>query len=416
MKKQSKKTASAPQPKPRFLLRHPLILPTVIFVSLFFSGLIAFVALGGSTQGARDAFIVDVFVDGEQRTVTTRADTVGELMERLELNLADEDIVEPARDEPIIEDDTQVNVYRSRPVQIIEGDRVITTISAQQSPRLIAEDAGIDLVTEDEITPVIESRDVLESGVSERFAIKRSIPVKLSLYGVLKPVRTTADDVASFLSEQGISPGEDDEVQPARGAAIKKDLLIAVNRPGILTEAIEVPIPYDVEIKDDSSIQAGQVQLERAGEDGVRAVVYELTVDDEGNEVSRRELQTVTVKQPVTEVRLRGTKIVVPTFNPGVSVSGDKAALMAAAGIAASDYAYVDFIISKESGWRPGAVNSYSGAYGLCQALPGSKMASAGADWRTNPVTQLRWCSGYAAGRYGGWAGAYSAWLVQSWW
>ncbi len=392
------------------------MLPTAIFVGLFFSGLILFVALGGSTQGARDAFIVDVYVDGQQRTVTTRADTVGELMERLDLNLVDEDIVEPARSELILEDDTQVNVYRSRPVQIIEGDRVITAISAQQSPRLIAEDAGIDLVTEDEIAPAEEEREVLESGVSERFVIKRSVPVKLSLYGVLKPVRTTANDVAGFLSEQGISPAEDEEVQPARGAPIEPDLLIAVNRPGILTEAVEEPIPYDVDIKDDDSIRAGQIQVQKAGEDGVKAVVYEITTDEDGEELSRKELQTVIVKKPVSEVRLRGTKIVTPSFNPGVSVAGDKAALMSAAGIASSDYAYVDYIISKESGWRPGAVNSYSGAYGLCQSLPASKMASAGSDYRTNPVTQLRWCSGYASGRYGSWASAYNAWLAQNWW
>jgi len=89
---------------------------------------------------------------------------------------------------------------------------------------------------------------------------------------------------------------------------------------------------------------------------------------------------------------------------------------MAAAGIAESDYPYVDYIVTRESGWRPGAVNSSSGAYGLCQSLPASKMASAGADYLTNPVTQLRWCAGYASARYGGWQGAYNAWLVQHWW
>ena len=88
---------------------------------------------------------------------------------------------------------------------------------------------------------------------------------------------------------------------------------------------------------------------------------------------------------------------------------------MAAAGIAASDYVYVDYIVTKESNWRPGAYNAGSGAYGLCQSLPASKMASAGADYLTNPVTQLIWCNGYSQ-RYGGWQGAYNAWLAQGWW
>jgi SLT domain-containing protein len=55
---------------------------------------------------------------------------------------------------------------------------------------------------------------------------------------------------------------------------------------------------------------------------------------------------------------------------------------------------------NKESGWRVNAANS-SGAYGIPQALPGSKMASAGADWETNPATQIAWGMGYIAGRYG---------------
>ena len=62
------------------------------------------------------------------------------------------------------------------------------------------------------------------------------------------------------------------------------------------------------------------------------------------------------------------------------------------------------------------AENASSGAYGLCQALPATKMASAGADWRDNPVTQLKWCHGYAIGRYGTWRAAYNFWLANHWW
>ena len=58
-------------------------------------------------------------------------------------------------------------------------------------------------------------------------------------------------------------------------------------------------------------------------------------------------------------------------------------------------------IVERESRWRVDAVNRRSGAYGLPQALPGSKMARYGSDWRTNPVTQLRWMAGYVHGRYG---------------
>ena len=55
----------------------------------------------------------------------------------------------------------------------------------------------------------------------------------------------------------------------------------------------------------------------------------------------------------------------------------------------------------KESNWRYTARNPSSGAYGIPQSLPGSKMASAGADWQTNPATQIKWGLGYIAARYG---------------
>ncbi|MFE7845083.1 lytic transglycosylase domain-containing protein [Microbacterium sp. NPDC057407] len=62
---------------------------------------------------------------------------------------------------------------------------------------------------------------------------------------------------------------------------------------------------------------------------------------------------------------------------------------------------------NKESGWRVNAYNASSGAYGIPQALPGNKMATAGADWETNPATQISWGLGYIGGRYGSPCGAW---------
>ncbi|WP_030623162.1 transglycosylase SLT domain-containing protein [Streptomyces sclerotialus] len=72
-------------------------------------------------------------------------------------------------------------------------------------------------------------------------------------------------------------------------------------------------------------------------------------------------------------------------------------------------------IVDHESGWNYKAVNASSGAYGLVQALPGSKMASAGADWQTNPATQIKWGLGYMNDRYGSPCGAWSFWQANSW-
>ena len=90
---------------------------------------------------------------------------------------------------------------------------------------------------------------------------------------------------------------------------------------------------------------------------------------------------------------------------------------MQAAGIAASDYGYVDYIIDHESGWGVTKSNyAGSGAYGLGQALPASKMAKFGADYMTDPVTQLRWANAYAVGSYGSWANAYNHWITRHSW
>uniref|UniRef100_UPI002F90BACE aggregation-promoting factor C-terminal-like domain-containing protein n=1 Tax=Streptomyces melanogenes TaxID=67326 RepID=UPI002F90BACE len=72
-------------------------------------------------------------------------------------------------------------------------------------------------------------------------------------------------------------------------------------------------------------------------------------------------------------------------------------------------------IVSHESGWDHTATNSSSGAYGLVQALPASKMASAGADWKTNPATQIKWGLDYMNDRYGSPVGAWNFWQTHHW-
>ncbi|MEV7902221.1 lytic transglycosylase domain-containing protein [Streptomyces anulatus] len=83
--------------------------------------------------------------------------------------------------------------------------------------------------------------------------------------------------------------------------------------------------------------------------------------------------------------------------------------------LSGDQYACLDRLIHRESGWNHRATNPSSGAYGLMQALPGSKMSSAGADWRTNPVTQIRWGLSYISSRYGNPCGAWNFWQQNRW-
>lgn len=95
----------------------------------------------------------------------------------------------------------------------------------------------------------------------------------------------------------------------------------------------------------------------------------------------------------------------------GGKPSGSHKNWLAEAGFKPSDFGYITYIVDHESNWDPKATNPESGAYGLPQSLPGSKMASAGSDWRTNPITQLRWMKGYVNSVYGGARNAYNFWL-----
>ncbi len=70
-------------------------------------------------------------------------------------------------------------------------------------------------------------------------------------------------------------------------------------------------------------------------------------------------------------------------------------------GFSADQFGCLDSLWTKESGWDPYADNPTSSAYGIPQSLPGEKMAAAGADWATNPATQIRWGLGYIQDAYG---------------
>lgn len=83
-------------------------------------------------------------------------------------------------------------------------------------------------------------------------------------------------------------------------------------------------------------------------------------------------------------------------------------------GYTEADFSAGVWIINHESGWNPRATNPSSGAYGLPQSLPGSKMASMGADWQTNYQTQLKWFVNYCK-RYGGIQGSYNFWQTHHW-
>lgn len=93
----------------------------------------------------------------------------------------------------------------------------------------------------------------------------------------------------------------------------------------------------------------------------------------------------------------------------------DQIQSMARQMVAAGQWQCFSNIVNHESSWNYRAVNASSGAYGLFQALPGSKMSSVGSDWQTNPATQIKWGLNYMNERYGSPCDAWSFWQANSW-
>ena len=138
--------------------------------------------------------------------------------------------------------------------------------------------------------------------------------------------------------------------------------------------------------------------------------VQQVTVDGEYTIAVGREGYVVE-KKP--EVRLAPASTSAGWAPPAITPDPGSAQAYAAGAVAARGWPSSEFdclvaLWSKESGWRVNAYNASSGAYGIPQALPGSKMATAGADWETNAATQIEWGLGYVSGRYATPCGAWA--------
>lgn len=216
-------------------------------------------------------------------------------------------------------------------------------------------------------------------------------------------MRTLAKTVGELLKEKGIKLTGNSSVYPAASTPLTANDQVFVLAQGVKIEVEEEVIAMPVETLQDASLSFGVTAIRQQGQAGRRLVTYQID-QNTGNKVK---IQEIVAQDAVKQIVAKGTFSNIPS---------DKQGVMAAAGISASDYTYADYIISRESGWNAGSSNKSSGAYGLCQALPGSKMNSAGSDWQTNAVTQMRWCNGYAIGRYGSWQNAYNTWITKHWW
>lgn len=217
-------------------------------------------------------------------------------------------------------------------------------------------------------------------------------------------------DAKTIAKEAGLTVYDGDEIEQVPNADFLETGVASVyrvtrNGGRTITEEVEIPFPEQT-IKD-VSLDVGKSEVKQLGEVGMKKVYYEVFYVD-NNEVSRELKGEEVIREPVARIVAVGAK---PAMRPNSETCAE---WVRAAGVPEADVAAAIDLIYHESGCRVNARNAYSGAYGIPQALPGSKMASAGSDWETNPVTQIRWMSGYV-NRYGGWQGALEFWYSHGW-
>jgi hypothetical protein len=203
--------------------------------------------------------------------------------------------------------------------------------------------------------------------------------------------------VQQAIADSGIVVGPHDRLSAPRGSAIRDNEVVTIKRVSYRNTVERVTVPYGVDRQDDPNSYVGTDSVARQGRNGVSRVTYQLVYVD-GKLAGKVRLSTAVVSPPVDEQDRIGTK-------QATAVSSGSAQQIAARMVADRGWDNGQFsclvsLWNKESGWRTDAANP-SGAYGIPQALPGSKMASAGPDWQHNATTQISWGLGYIAGVYG---------------
>ena len=349
--------------------------------------------------------LISVHDRGKDTVFLTQAGTLKEAFKENGIDLDSHDAVEPSIDEKLVATDYQVNIYRARPVTVIDGATKLKVITPYQTAEQIIADVGINLLAED-TTSLTRSTDIVGEGAGLQLKIDRATQLTIDLYGKTSEVRTQATTVGAMLKEKGITLGKDDKSSLPDATEITSGMSLRVWREGKQTISADETVAFGVQQIKDADREVGYKEVQTTGVNGQRSVTYEIEVIN-GKEVSRKEIASIVTTEPQTQVEVIGSKAKGLAYTGG----GSKTEWLAASKIPQESWGYADFMVSRESGWNPNAMNKSSGACGLAQALPCSKVPGN----PYNPVDSLNWMNGYVNGRYGGWEGAYKFWNAKHW-
>lgn len=232
--------------------------------------------------------------------------------------------------------------------------------------------------------------------------------------------KTAQEEVAELVSNETEAANTEEE----KTTELSMDMIAQAYNPITEKTIVEVQsIPFETVTKNVAN-GASQTkdQVIQEGKEGKKEVTYRVKYQNDV-EIERTEISSVVLEEPVNKVvQVRAKQTTSRSSSGRTYISGSVAEYQAYARARCSAYGWstADFnclvaLWNKESKWNPNAYNSGSGAYGIPQALPASKMATAGTDYRTNYKTQINWGLSYISSRYGSPSAAWSHSKSKGW-
>jgi hypothetical protein len=231
-------------------------------------------------------------------------------------------------------------------------------------------------------------------------------PSKLTLTIAGATVAASVAATAGFtMGAQGASAGQAASAHPAVAAdealAGQQDAWASGVGAPQAARVVKLP-PLNAAQQEVSALTARRIRLEQAAR---RAAARRAAAARAAARRAAAQRAAAAQQQPAQQPAGSGAG---PAAQPSGSPQQIAQAMLGSFGWSSDQFGCLQSLWEAESGWNPTASNPSTGAYGIPQALPGSKMASAGADWETNPATQIRWGLGYIKQLYGSPCGAWA--------
>ena len=251
--------------------------------------------------------LVTIYDRGAEKTIVTKARTIREALKLAKFSIDErQDVVEPSLDSEMMAEKYNINIFRARPITIVDGNKRLKVTTAEQTPALIAKAAGIEVFEEDKTT-LSNSDNMAVDGANMVMKIDRASMVNFVLYGKESVIRTHAKTVGELLKEKNIDPKKDDTLSVDRSAKIIPGMKIELWRNGKQTITAEEDVKFEVEKVQDANRDSGYREVKQAGENGKKNVTYEIEMKN-GVEVSRKEIASVVTKEPKKQIEIVGTK------------------------------------------------------------------------------------------------------------